>query len=312
MADHIHTTSDLHLKDNQHHNHDSGSATLMTPKTQRLNAAGLPSLNIDLRAHKLQLAIPWTVLLFTACIIPLLGFYTLHFLTTVNIHIQLAPWLALFGVASLHNLRTRTWRLYKNTNDCRPLGQQSAAGLDFFEWNFIFGFVVVTIFISLGIGLEILRLASIPLSVLILYVSLELVLAQIFMAVGMKAPFRISSVERGALVKPGTYAIAEDVVAVDAKQGRAFRDAWLARYEASSVMRAHLRRLDMLWGVSGLVVVAIVFGIVFGVENELVGYGVGWALPWLWAGTMALITFRMGSTVLEKERQMQRGQGNVS
>lgn len=276
------------------------------PPRRNLNAAGLPSLNVDLRSHKLPLAIPWIILLLTACILPIAGFYALHFGTDVQENIQLAPWLGLFGVASLYNLLTRTWRLIGNVNDCRPLGQQSAIGLDFFGWNFVFGFVVLTVAISIGIGIEILELASIPLSILILYVSLELLLAQAFMAFGIRAPFRISSVPRGGTVKPGCYVIAEDVVAVDAKQGRAFREAWQARYEASPVTRAHLRRLDLLWGGSGLLVVAVVFGVVFGVEDKVVGYGVGWALPWAWAGGMAWVTFRLGSGVLAREREMKR------
>lgn len=319
--------TDLHPintgQDNNHHRNSSLSqhsieySTLMSPIKETtlpptLNAAGLPSLDVDLAAHKLQLAIPWIVLVLTACIIPIIGFYTLHFFTDVNNHVQLAPWLALFGVASLHSLFTRIWRLVKDTNGCRPLGQKNVWGLDFFCWNFIFGFVVVTIFISLGIGLEILRLASLPLSILVLYVCAELVLAQVFMALEIRAPFRISSIERGASMKPASYVIAEDVVAVDANQGQAFREAWLARYEASAVMRTHLRRLDLMWGVSGLAMVAAVFGIVLGVENNLVGYGVGWALPWAWAGTMAFITFRMGSAMLEKEREMLQQRGNVA
>lgn len=279
----------------------------MLPKASAMdfNAAGLPALNVDLRAHKLPIAIPWIVLLFTACVLPIAGFYALHFATDVELSIQLAPWLGLFGVASLQSLFTRTWRLIKNTNGCRPLGQSSAIGLDFFGWNFIFGFVVLTVAISLGIGLEIMELASIPLSILILYVCLELLICQLFMAFGIGAPFRISSIARGTTVRPGVYVIAEDVVAVDAKRGRAFREAFQARYEASPAMRAHLRRLDYIWGVSGLLVVAFIFGVVFGVKNKLVGYGVGWALPWAWAGAMALTTFRMGSGVLMKEREMQ-------
>lgn len=276
-----------------------------------LNAAGLPALNVDLRAHKLPLAIPWIVLLFTACILPIVGFYALHFGTNVEENIQLAPWLGLFGVASLYNLFTRTWRLIKDTNGCRPLGQRRAIGLDFFGWNFIFGFVILTVAISVGIGLDVLELASIPLTMLILYVCLELLIAQGFTTFGIRAPFRISSIAPGETVKPGVYVIAEDVVAVDAKQGRAFREAFRARYEASPAMRSHLQRLDLMWGASGLMVVAIVFGVVFGVENKLVGYGVGWALPWVWAGSMALITFRMGSNLLRKEREMQQHGGNA-
>lgn len=316
-------TSQANNNINNNHRHSSLSqssieySTLMSPTKDpnppTLNRVGLPSLHVDLAAHKLPLAIPWIILVMTSCVIPIVGFYCLYFFAPdVDDSIKLAPWLGLFGVASLHSLFTRIWRLVKDTNGCRPLGQTNVWGLDFFCWNFIFGFVVVTVCISLGISQDLLRLASLPLSILVLYVAAELVLAQVFMALGIRAPFRISSIERGASMKPASYVIAEDVVAVDANQGKAFRDALLARYEASSVMRTHLRRLDMMWGVSGLAMVAAVWGIVFGVENNLVGYGVGWALPWAWAGTMAFITFRMGSAMLAKEREMQGQRGNVA
>ena len=134
---------------------------------------------------------------------------------------------------------------------------------------------MLTIIITLGISLQSMIIVSLPTSILMLYVCIELLLAQLAMAVHMPAPFRFSSVAPGELIRPGVYIIAEDVVAVDGKQGQAFRQAWSDRYEASPAFRALLRRLDLLWGSTGLAIVAAIWGLVFGVANHEIGYTVG-------------------------------------
>lgn len=64
-------------------------------------------------------------------------------------------------------------------------------------------------------------------------------------------------------------------MAVDAGQGDVFRAAWKARYEASPLFGELLARLDVLWGISGLVVASALFGVVWGVGNQEVGWAVG-------------------------------------
>jgi hypothetical protein len=205
------------------------------------------------------------------------------------------------GVTSIFSLLKRSWDLVKASSDCRPLGQQGKWGMDFFGWNFLFGFLALTVIISVGIALESLVVVSLPASVLLLYVCLELLLAPLGMTMGMRAPCRMSSVAKGEPLRPGVCVIVEDVVAVDGKQGQAFRRAWSDRYEASAIFRAHLKKMDLLWGVSGLMVVAVVWGLAFGLDNKEIGYAVGWALPWLWAGGMTVLTIQMSKAMLRRE-----------
>lgn len=177
--------------------------------------------------------------------------------------------------------------------------------MDFFGWNFLFGFLALTVVITVGIVVEDLTVVSLPLSILLLYVCAELVLAPVGMAVGMRAPFRLSSVAKGELLRPGVYVIVEDVVAVDGQQGQEWRRAWAARYEASPALQRFLRTMDLVWGVTGLAVVAVVWGVVFGVSNAEVGYVVGWALPWVWATVMTVLTIQLAKRMLRREAQQQ-------
>ncbi len=247
--------------------------TMDHPKS--LNPAGLPHLPFNLREHTRAIAIAWSVLVISSGLLPIIGYFALEYGTDLKLNIVLAPFLGLTGVTSIFSLIKRSWDLTKKNSDCRPLGQQSRWALDFFGWNFLFGFIVITVLISVGIGLELLRAVSLPLSLLVFYVSLELLVVQAMMSAGVRAPFRCSSVAKGDVLKSGVSVIVEDVVAVDGGQGQSFRRAWRDRYEASQVLRAHLRMMDLLWACSGLVVVAVVCGVVFGVQNRDVGYAVG-------------------------------------
>lgn len=138
---------------------------------------------------------------------------------------------------------------------------------------------MLTAIISAGIGAQNITVVSLPTSILMLYVCFELLLVPILMAMGVRAPIRFSSVARGEVLRPATYVIVEDVVAVDGKQGQAFRQAWSDRYEASAVFRSHLHRMDLLWGSTGLAVVALIWGLVFGLNtsrtNREIAYSLG-------------------------------------
>jgi hypothetical protein len=271
------------------------------------NAAGLPRLPVNLRDHKFPIGINWGVIILSSGILPIVGYFALRDGTNVALNIVLAPWLGFMGATSIFALLKRSWYLLRKNSDCRPLGVEEGWKMDYFGWNFLGGFIALSVLISLGIAFESVLLVSLPLSVLILYVCIELLLAQAGMAAGMRAPFRFSSLAKGEPQRPGTFIIVEDVVAVDGKQGRTWRSAWSARYEASSALRSHLRRMDMLWGTTGLAVVAVIWGCAFGIDNHDIGYAIGWALPWVWAGLMTLLTIQMSKAMLRKEEVQRSG-----
>ena len=76
-------------------------------------------------------------------------------------------------------------------------------------------------------------------------------------------------------MRPAVYTIAEDVVAVDGKQGDIFRAAFNARYEASPEFRQLLAHMDLLWGCSGVAVAAGCIAVIFAVEETSVGWAIG-------------------------------------
>ena len=77
------------------------------------------------------------------------------------------------------------------------------------------------------------------------------------------------------MIRPASYTIAEDVVAVDGKQGDVFRAVWNARYEASPPFRQLLAEMDLLWGLSGVGIGAGLIAVIFAVDNPQIGWAVG-------------------------------------
>lgn len=249
----------------------STTATLPPPKDT------IARISLNLRQHIPAIALQASILIFTSGILPLVGYFAVHYATTLKTQYILSIFTPIFGVVSLYSFALRTVRLARSSSTCRPLGSTSAWTLDYFDWNFAFGFAVVSVVIAIGISRDpsSLNITSLPLSVLILMVCGQLVVLIPLRAAGFRAPFRFSSVARGEALRPGVYVIAEDVVAVDGEQGDVFRAQWNARYESSAPFRTLLARLDWLWGVSGLLLAGAVIGVIFGVKQDAVGWAVG-------------------------------------
>lgn len=134
-------------------------------------------------------------------------------------------------------------------------------------------------------------------------VSGPICLMSIFNLFGWKAPFRISSTPKGDKVLPGVYYIMEDIIAVNAGGGRPFREGMAARYKASPIFRKMIREQSWFWSIPGLLVAAACTVVV--VVNEVpepVAYGIGWAVPFIWAAIWAVITVPWVRSALYKEK----------
>lgn len=147
--------------------------------------------------------------------------------------------------------------------------------MDFFHWNFAFGIVFITIVVAVGTSLQNVRLIALGLPLLITEVSAQLLLMGILYAANATLPMRISSVPAGAPVRGGAYVLAEDVVAVDGQQGVAYRKALDKRYMASQAVRTLCFRLDLLWGLSGVIVGAINIAAMFTIAEANVAFIIG-------------------------------------
>jgi hypothetical protein len=140
--------------------------------------------------------------------------------------------------------------------------------LDYFQWNFFTGFgyiaalMIAAISTSPDIGDTSTRLISLPLPILILQISSQLLCASVMIRMKAKYPFRVSSMDRTAMVRPGVYTIVEDVVAVDCGQGQEYRRLFDARYCSSKSIRILLERLDLAWGLSGAVMATVLITLI--------------------------------------------------
>lgn len=234
-----------------------------------------PRIPLDLRKHKIAIAIPFTIVFLTSCVIPIIGYLTVHYKTTASLTVAMTPFLSLFGVTTLYSLGTRTYSLLKKDSTTRPVGQTSRWAMDYFEWNFLAGFIGITVLISVSVSKKLVRVASLPLSTILAYAGAELFLGAIAYHFKLNSPFRISSSAKGEPVRSGVLAIAEDIVAVDGKQGTEFRKVLMARYDSSPPIQRLCFKLDLLWGIGGMCVFAAVCGVAFGVDDSSVGWGLG-------------------------------------
>lgn len=131
---------------------------------------------------------------------------------------------------------------------------------------------------------------ALPLSLLILQVSLQILVAWVMRLAGLRYPFRFSSLRKGDAVRPAIYTIIEDIVAVDGKLGTAYRASLSQAYEGRQAVRAILCRLDLLWGVSGVCIGGMNVALIFALKNVDIAWVIGWSVPWAWAVVCTILS----------------------
>ena len=136
-----------------------------------------------------------------------------------------------------------------------------------------------------------------------LYVfAIELLLIDIGRYFQIRAPCRISSIPKGAQLRPGIYPMIEDIVGVDGAGGTEYREALNRRYEASHVFRTMLRRLGLFWSIGAMGMANLCTILIFTLDNGEIGYVIGWAAPFVWAGIWTLATFWYVGRKLKEEQ----------
>lgn len=146
-----------------------------------------------------------------------------------------------------------------------------------------------------------LQLLSLPLASVQAVFGTVLLLTDLFHIFAVPAPVRISSVARGAEVRPSIYPLIEDICAVDGAGTTEFRKSLERRYKASPIFRTMLRNLGLFWALGALACAAGTMYLIFDVNSADVGYTIGWTVPFVWAGIWLLITIRYVQHMLRKE-----------
>jgi len=141
----------------------------------------------------------------------------------------------------------------------------------------IVGFIIVTAVLSAATAEDPqnIRQASMPQTIVLFLASSQLIITGIMSKLGLKTPVRFSSTAKGEVIKPGVFVLIEDIIAVDGDGGQEFREALLARYERSTVMRRLVEQMNWFWGLGSMGVAAGVTAIVYAVENEDVVFALG-------------------------------------
>lgn len=141
-----------------------------------------------------------------------------------------------------------------------------------------------------------------PLASMLYAFGTELLIVDALRFFQVPAPCRISSIPKGAQLRPGIYSIIEDVIAVDGSGGTDFREALNRRYEASHVFRAMLRRLGEFWAIGAQSAAVLTTILVFTLDSKDAAYVIGWTLPFIWAGIWVGATWWYVRRKLAEER----------
>lgn len=142
-----------------------------------------------------------------------------------------------------------------------------------------------------------------PLATMTYVFGCELMIIDLMRYFQVPAPCRMSSIPKGAQLRPGIYSIIEDVIAVDGSGGTAFREALNKRYEASHIFRAMLRRLGLYWAAGAQACATLTTILIFTLSVDA-AYVVGWSLPFVWAGIWTGGTFIYVDRKLKEEKRV--------
>lgn len=113
------------------------------------------------------------------------------------------------------------------------------------------------------------RVLAMPVPSILFVFALEMLLFEILFVFERPAPFRISSVRKGDLMRPACYTLLEDIIAVDGKGGTRFRDRLNQRYMTSPPFRAMLHRVTLLWAVPQTLVAGGTLAAIIIADREL-------------------------------------------
>ncbi|KAL2174025.1 uncharacterized protein P884DRAFT_332404 [Thermothelomyces heterothallicus CBS 202.75] len=269
---------------------------------------GLPRLRYRILDYKAKLAVVVFLLVLESSLLPISLYYGLVLGTTLRRGIVFAIITSFFGVVTGIEFGLRCIKLIWMGDTYRPRGG-TRWSFDFTHWTLSFGYTVMTaILIGASIPHDpLVRPLAIPVSLFFAQVGCQLVWSGCMNRARRPAPFKISSVPKGARVPPMVLTIVEDIVGVDGAGGRKYRDAVMARYEASPRFRHMIAQQNWFWA-AGALIDSIGTFIVIWTVPERVAYGVGWGSPLIFVVIWTTITVHWVRLSLRREKELWRAE----
>ncbi|OCK79078.1 hypothetical protein K432DRAFT_355609 [Lepidopterella palustris CBS 459.81] len=260
-----------------------------------------PPLNYSLHPRKKSIAIFWSLIILDCVCMPIALYFGLWYGTSLSPNAVFSISTGALGSVSIVEYFLRFYRLWKKGSTCRVIGARRFY-LDWFHWNLSVAWFFIMIELIAGTVPKNppIRLLAMPAPTMAFALGVELLIIDIMRLLGMRAPCRISSLPMGAPLRPGIYAIIEDVCAVDGSGGTEFRQRLNLRYQASRMFRQMLHRLTLFWAFGAVGVAAVSTAIIFTVSRD-VAYVLGWTIPFVWAGVWAFVTTKWVQKSLRAE-----------
>ncbi|KPM42773.1 hypothetical protein AK830_g3783 [Neonectria ditissima] len=285
----------------------SAPSSLSTPGKEPPDdvAAGPPALPYNLREHKLTISLFWFLILTECTLIPIIFYFTISKLTDLRPGAMFAIITAMFGFISGGEYGLRGLRLILKKDTYRPL--HGAGRWHFDTVHLVLGqpyFVMTALMIGFSIpDPPMMRGLSIIMPVGILMVTLFMMWTGVAHHFGWRLRWhRMSSHVVGDVCPPLTFCIMEDITACDGGGGKAYREAAMARFNASPRFRRMLSQMLWGWALTGSLLAVVLIALAWILPVEI-AYALGWAVPSLWGAVGAYITIKWGQRCIKIEKE---------
>ncbi|KAI5292842.1 hypothetical protein KEM52_006030 [Ascosphaera acerosa] len=262
-----------------------------------------PPLPYTLRTRKRSIALFWSIFFVDTNVQPLVLYYTLWYLTDMSDNLVFTITTITLGGVSVAEYFYRFWQLFKKGSQVRPLNARRS-WLDFFQINFTLVWFLLAVELIVGTVREHppIRLLAMPLPTVLFYFGFVFLSLDVLRAYGFRAPFRISSTPKGAVMPTALYPLIEDIVAVDGGGGQRYRHALRSRYLASPPFRQMLFEMNCFWAGGAVAAATLTTALVFTLPRDA-AYACGWSVPFVWAAIWTAATVPRVQWHLRRERR---------
>jgi hypothetical protein len=231
-----------------------------------------PPLKYSLRPRKKAIFWFWTLIILDCIFMPIGLYFGMWYGLTrdqLSANAVFSISTALLGTVSIVEYFIRFHRLWKKDSNCRVIGAKRSY-LDWFHWNLSFAWFFIMIELIAGTCPHDppIRVLAMPAPTMLFAIGFQLLFLDVLRLRNVPAPCRISSLPKGAPLRPGIYAYIEDICAVDGSGGTEFRQRLNLRYQASKAFREMLHRLTLFWAIGAIVCAAATTAIVFTIPRD--------------------------------------------
>ncbi|KAL4738608.1 hypothetical protein BDV11DRAFT_131322 [Aspergillus similis] len=283
---------------------EANPSTAEAPAAPEGSTSEPPPLPYSLRDRKKSIAFFWFLFILDCTAQPLGLYFGLWYGTNLSHNLVFTIVTISLGGISVFEYFYRLYNLFRSDSTTRPLNARKS-------WiNFTIVWLILAVELITGTVPEepYVRLVAMVLPTVMFYFGAVYLSLDILRACGFRAPFRISSTPKGAVMPTALYVLIEDVVAVDGGGGQMYRYALRTRYLSSPYFRRMLVQMNFFWAGGSIIWAAAITAMVFTTPQDA-AFVIGWSVPFVWAALWTLITIPWVQSDLRREKEAWRTNG---